>query len=257
MRYFIHLSYCGTDYRGWQRQPTAISVQEVLEDALSSLFREQLTVWGCGRTDAMVHASQYYAHVDIEKSWDFDICFLLNQGLKHDIVVHSVTPVADDANAQFDATSRTYDYYFHTKRDPFLLNFSSYYNEPSLNLEAMQKAVAMLEKYDEFRAFCKRPDRHNHTRCRVSSAFIEKKGNNYHFQISANRFLKGMIRVIVGHILEVGRGKESLEDFEKRFTSKERSEYFPVAYPQGLYLSKITYPYLNEPVTSDFFRGLF
>lgn len=257
MRYFLHLSYNGANYRGWQRQNSALGIQEILEDRLSTLFKETLVVWGCGRTDAQVHASQYFAHVDIERRWDFDAVFLINQALPHDIVVHEFIPVHDDANAQMDASSRTYDYYFHIQRDPFLCNFSTYYKEESLNLEAMEEAVALLPKYDDFHAFCKRPERHNHTRCTVTSALIEQNGNNFHFQISANRFLKGMIRVLVGHLLEIGRGNESLADFEKRFTSKERSERFPVAYPQGLYLSRIEYPFLERVPHNDFQRGLF
>lgn len=257
MRYFLHLSYNGANYRGWQRQHNSLGVQEILEECLSTLFKEKLVVWGCGRTDALVHASQFYAHVDIESSWEFDAIFLINQALPHDIVVHEFIPVHEDANAQMDAIERTYDYYFHIKRDPFLCNFSTYYKEDSLDLAAMKKAVELLPQYEDFQAFCKRPDRHNHTRCKVTSALIEQNGTNYHFQISANRFLKGMIRVIVGHLLEVGRGNETVAEFENRFISKERSERFPVAYPQGLYLSKITYPYLDKPNCSTFQRGLF
>lgn len=257
MRYFIHLSYNGSAYRGWQNQIGIVSIQQVLEDRLSKLFKREITVHGCGRTDAQVHASQFFAHVDLHETWEYDICFLLNKALPNDIVVHDVIPMHDDANAQLDASERTYDYFFHTERDTFISPFSSYYDDPHLNLEAMQKATALLSQYDDYRALCKTPDRHNHTRCRVTSAFI-KKGNRgtYHFQIVANRFLKGMIRVIVWHLLEIGRGTISVDEFEELFITKERSDNFSVAFPQGLYLSKITYPFLNEPVRTGFCRGL-
>ncbi len=259
MRYFIHLSYNGAAYKGWQRQNNVISVQEVLEDRLSQLFKKRVRVGGCGRTDAQVHASQYYAQMNIDEPWDFDICFRLNKMLPSDIVVYSITEMHYSAHALKDATERTYDYYFHTKDDPFMADFSSFYPEPHLDITAMQKAADLLSKYDDYRSFCKTPDKHNHTRCIVKSAFIEKneETGNFHFQIVGNRFLRGMIRIIVAHLLEVGRGKESLEQLERLFIEKENTVNVKVADARGLYLSKITYPFLDEPTKSGFNRGLF
>jgi len=259
MRYFIHLAYNGAAYKGWQRQIDVISVQEVLEENLSKLFKRRVRVGGCGRTDAQVHASQYYAQMDIDEPWDYDICFRLNKMLPQDIVVYSVTPMHPKANVLLDAIERTYDYYFHTKDDPFSRDFSSFYPEPDLNIEAMSNAADLLCKYEDYRAFCKTPDKHNHTRCIVKSAFIEKNEatGNFHFQIVGNRFLRGMIRIIVAHLLEIGRGNETLEELEMLFINRENTENVAVACPRGLYLSKVTYPFLNEPVNSGFNRGLF
>lgn len=259
MRYFIHLSYNGARYKGWQRQVNVISIQEVLEETLSKLFKRSVYVWGCGRTDAAVHASQYYAHVDIHETWDFDICFLLRKMLPQDIVVHSFIQVPPEANAQRDAFERTYDYFIHTTYDPFLADFSSYYPEPDLDMNAMKKAVALLCKYEDYRTFCKTPKKNNHTYCTVKSALIEKceDTGRYHFQIVGNRFLRGMIRVIVTHLLEIGRGNENPEEFEQLFIDKKRSKSIRLASPCGLYLSKIKYPYLNQPAVSSFTTGLF
>ncbi len=258
MRYFIHLSYNGARYKGWQRQIDVISVQEVLEETLSKLFKKKISVWGCGRTDAAVHASQYYAHVDIDENWDFDICFLLKKMLPQDIVVYSIREMPAEVNAQRDACERTYDYFIHTKDDPFLCDFSSFYPDPNLNMEAMSEAVALLSKYEDYRAFCKTPKKNNHTYCTIKSAFIEKceVTGKYHFQIVGDRFLRGMIRVIVTHLLEIGRGNETLEQFEQLFIGKKRSKSIRLACPCGLYLSKIKYPYLDEPAVSSFTGGL-
>ena len=202
---------------------------------------------GCGRTDAQVHASQFFFHVDIEQAWDYDLLFRINKTLPSDIAVFEIIPVKDNQHARFDATQRTYDYFIHTYKDPFLSKVSSLYLERNLNLEKMKQAVSLLTKYNDYRALCKTPDDYRTTICKVTSAqlFAESTGDRLQFQISADRFLGKMIRIIVGKLLCIGSGGLSVEEFESYFITKKTPEAFEPAYPQGLYLSKVTYPYLD------------
>jgi len=259
MRYFLHLSYNGAKYRGWQRQVNVVSVQEVLEQRLSALLKQSIALWGCGRTDAQVHASQFYAHFDVGSEVPADLLYKLNKILPADIVVFHILEMQAEAHAQFDAVERTYDYFFHTKPNAFVGDYSSYYDESGLNLKAMQEAARKLCAYTDYRAFCKTPDKHNHTLCEVKMASIESNADQtkFHFQITANRFLKGMIRIIMWHLLEIGRGNESMEEFENFFLTKQRPQILRMAYPQGLYLSKINYPYLNQTSNPAIFKALF
>ena len=245
MRYFIDISYKGTNYRGWQRQPNAVSVQEVFEERLFSLLKAEPMLWGCGRTDAMVHASQFIIHFDFDEI-PADLTDKLNMILPQDIVVNSITAMHADAHAQFDATERTYDYYFHTNKNAYIADTSSYYNEPNLNIEAMQLACKELINYSDYRAFCKTPDKHNHTICNVFNATLTDKGHgNYLFTITANRFLRGMIRIIMFNLIEVGKGRLSVDQFSKLIEGKTPPKFLKMAYPQGLFLSSIKYPYFN------------
>jgi tRNA pseudouridine38-40 synthase len=254
MRYFFHIGYHGTRYSGWQKHAGVISVQDVLEKALSQLFKTPVTVVGCGRTDAHVHASQFFFHVDIEKEWDFDLFFRLNKILPDDIAVFEIIPMQGLPHARFDAVQRAYDYFIHTYKDPFLSGFSSLYAENNLNFEAMSKAVALLPLYNDYRAFCKMPNRIDHTICNVTSAglFIDKSGDKLRFSISANRFLSKMIRIIVGRLLDIGRGVMSVDEFEHHLVTKQTPKIIIPAHPQGLYLSKVTYPYLDLPTRTTF-----
>jgi len=253
LRYFIHIGYHGTHYSGWQRHPGVLNVQEVLETALSRLLKVPVTIIGCGRTDAQVHASQFFFHMDVEKEWKFDLFFRLNKILPADIAVFDIIPMQGLPHARFDAIQRSYDYFIHTYKDPFLNGFSAYYPEKSLDIEEMQAAIALLTRYDDYKAFCKSPDRNEHTICKVSSAglLVYENGDKLHFQISANRFLGKMVRIIMGRLLDIGRGKLSVEQFEYYLANKETPPIITPAYPQGLYLSKVTYPYLDlQPHTT-------
>lgn len=254
MRYFFHIAYHGTRYCGWQKHPDGKNVQETLENALSRILKIPVNINGCGRTDALVHASQYFFHVDIEQEWDFDLFFRINKLLPDDIAVFDIIPMQGLPHARFDAIQRAYDYYIHTYKDPFLNNFSSLYHEKNLDLDKMQAAAALLPQYNDYRGLCKGPDRQDSTICYISSAalFADNNGDRLRFQISANRFLSRMVRIIVGRLLEIGRGTMSVDEFEHYLINKETPKVILPAHPQGLYLSKVTYPYLDLPASSSF-----
>ena len=254
MRYFFHIAFHGARYSGWQKHPGNRSVQDVLETALSKLLKEPVAINGCGRTDALVHASQYFFHADIEKEWGFDLFFRLNKVLPDDIAVFEIIPMQGQPHARFDAIRRTYDYFIHTYKDPFLGNFSSLYPELELDFDKMKAAVSLLPLYKDYRGLCKAPDRIGHTLCYVSSAslFIDNNADRLRFQITANRFLSKMVRIIVGRLLEIGRGEMSVDEFEHYLINKETPKIIIPAYPQGLYLSKVTYPFLDIPQGTAF-----
>lgn len=243
----MHIAYKGTKYFGWQRQPDKLSVQEIIEDCLARIFKKPVTIYGCGRTDAGVHASQYFFHMDIEKPWNFDLFFRLNRILPDDISLLDIIPVNEEKHARHDAVQRAYDYFIHTYKDPFLSENSSLYLRKSFRLDEMKKAVALLPKYDDYRAFCKSPDKNEHTICRVSSAslYINSNGDRIRFSISANRFLGRMIRILSRKLIEIGDGVLSVDEFENHLISKEIPAKILPAHPQGLYLSKITYPFMD------------
>jgi tRNA pseudouridine38-40 synthase len=254
MRYFFHIGFNGYQYRGWQRQPLALNVQQVFETTLSRILKMPISVMGCGRTDAQVHASQFFFHVDIEREWDYDLVFRINKLLPADMAVFEIVEVKDNQHARFDAIQRTYDYFIHTHKDPFLGQLSSLYLGKDLNIEKMKEAVALLTIYNDYRAFCKRPNDHRTTICQVSSATLssDASGDRIRFQISADRFLGKMIRIIMGKLLVIGRGKLSVDEFESYLITKQTPAVFEPAHPQGLYLSKVTYPYLDLPPRIEF-----
>lgn len=235
-------------------QSGVLSVQEVIEKNLSQVFKKPIYVVGCGRTDAQVHASQYFLHFENKEPWDFDLIFRLNKMLPPDISVFDLIPVGKDKHARFGAIKRTYDYYIHTYKDPFLRNISTLYTEHPLDSEKMAKAVALLTKYDDYAAFCKTPDAHSTTLCKVSHAalFATKDGGRIRFQISSNRFLRGMIRIIVGKLLQIGSNQMTLEEFEGFLIHKITPPEFDVAHPQGLFLSEVQYSFIDITPRSSF-----
>jgi tRNA pseudouridine38-40 synthase len=253
LKYFFHIAYHGFQYRGWQRQQGVCSVQEVLEDALEKVLKEKLTVFGCGRTDAQVSASQYFFHIETLQTWDYDLVFRLNKVLPQDIAIFEIIPVDDKAHARYSVKERTYDYFIHTYKDPFLAEMSSMYLLKDLDFEKMKAAVALLTRYDNFYAFCKSPEKHNHTICKVSRAelYRDANGDRLRLQISANRFLKSMIRMLMGMILEIGKGTCTVEEFEESLRTQRVTKIIVPAHPQGLYLSGVKYDFLNrEPRTA-------
>jgi tRNA pseudouridine38-40 synthase len=258
MRYFFHIGYHGSRYNGWQKHPGANTVQQVLETALNKLLKVPVALVGCGRTDALVHASQYFFHTDIEKEWDFDLFFRLNKVLPDDIAVFEIIPMQGQPHARFDAVKRTYDYFIHFYKDPFLSNFSSFYPIGGLDIDKMKAAAGLLPNYKDYRGLCKAPDRIEHTICYVSDAdlFMDINGDRLRFQITANRFLSKMVRIIVGRLLEIGRGLMSVDEFEHYLINKQTPKVIIPAYPQGLYLSKVTYPYLDIPAATTFLKPL-
>lgn len=213
-----------------------------------------VVIKGCGRTDAQVHAAQYFFHVDLEEKYDFDLLNRLNRNLPPDIALFDMIPVHASAHARFDAVQRTYDYFLHRNKDPFLTGNSAYYPDLDLDLEKIRAAVALLTQYEDYYAFCKSPNKYEHTICRLtrSNMWVNKGGDRLRFQFSANRFLTGMIRIIVGRLLEVGVGDMRLAEFEGHLRDKQTPTNIAGAYPQGLYLSKIVYPYLDMPLRTEF-----
>lgn len=258
MRYFVHIGYHGTNYSGWQIHPGVLNVQEVLQNALSKILKTPIAIFGCGRTDAQVHASQFFFHMDVDKEWKFDLLFRLNKLLPADIAIFDIIPMEGLPHARFDAVQRTYDYFIHNYKDPFLSKFSSFYTYKNLDIVQMKAAVALLPLYNDYRGFCKGPDRNEHTICNINSAslHINAGEDKIRFQISANRFLSKMVRIIVGRLLEIGKGKLSIDEFEHYLINKTTPPIITPAYPQGLYLSKITYPYLDIPARTHFTKML-
>lgn len=250
-RYFIFFSYNGTNYHGWQNQCNACSVQSVLEEKMSLLFRTPIELTAAGRTDAGVHALLMVAHFDaINIPFTLpQLIFKLNQMLPSDIAVQKILPVVKNAHARFDAILRTYQYKIHTYKNPFLKNLS-YYLYGNLDLDSMNKACALLLEYNDFASFCKMHEDIKNTLCKIQSAEW-KKINSYEiiFEITANRFLRNMVRAIVGTMIELGQNKITLEQFKSIIESKNRSKAKHSAPACGLYLIDIVYPpelFLND-----------
>ncbi len=247
MKYFLHLSYKGTHYRGWQRQENVISIQEALEQNLSKMLGYSLPCIGCGRTDAGVHASQYFCHITLKDPLTYDPVFRINKMLPNDIVVHEFLEMPKEAHTQYDALERTYTYRIHGKPNPFIDDLSTYVPLDAIDIEKLRLAASYLKGTHDFRAFCKQPDVYKTTDCRISKVTITYLPQQFIFTITANRFLRGMVRLIVGNLLEIGNGKLTIEQFRSALDHQQPLPYFRMAYPQGLYLSKVSYPYLDIP----------
>lgn len=245
MRYFIHLAYKGTPYHGWQIQPNAISIQETLNKAFSVLLQSAITITGAGRTDTGVHAKEMFAHFDFETSLDVpSLVHKLNSFLPKDIVIYNIIPVHDDAHSRFDATSRTYEYHIHQFKNPFLDELSWYFHQ-HLDVDAMNEAAKLLFNYTDFECFSKVNTDVNTFDCTIFEAHWTQEKERLIFTISANRFLRNMVRSIVGTLINVGLHKITLEDFTKIIASKSREKAGFSVPAHGLYLTKIEYDYLN------------
>lgn len=243
-RYFIHLAYHGGAYCGWQVQPGSPTVQGALNNALSVLLQKPIETVGCGRTDTGVHASSYYAHFDVADALDPAwLVFKLNGILPKDVAVYEVLPVDSAHHARFSATLRSYTYRLHTRKDPFLEGLSVF-SHYELDLDLMNRAGDLLVTTHDFAAFCKTGSDQKTTVCEVTQCVWQADGYSVHLQISADRFLRNMVRSIVGTMIDLGRGKISFEDFEAIVHSKSRSRAGTSAPAHGLYLSAIRYPFL-------------
>ncbi|GJH40871.1 tRNA pseudouridine synthase A [Capnocytophaga sp. HP1101] len=241
MRYFIELSFFGKNYYGWQLQPKAISVQEVLQKALSTILRTAITVVGAGRTDSGVHASQMYAHFDVEEELPANLIHRLNAFLPDDIAVHHIYEVKANAHARFDALKRTYQYHISTEKDPFAYEFAMAFRH-RLNVAIMNEAAQILFDYTDFQCFSKTHTDVKTYNCKIYEAHWEKVGNQLIFTITADRFLRNMVRAIVGTLIDVGLQKLSLTDFEDIILSKSRSKAGASVPACGLFLTHIEYP---------------
>ena len=241
MRYFIELSYDGTPFVGWQRQSKGNSVQSCLEDALSILFRKPLNTVGAGRTDAGVHAYQLFAHVDLDEQFDQDLTLRLNKLLPKEIAVHNIFSVNQDAHARYDAVSRSYRYQITKEKNPFLQK-RSYQFAKQLDLDLMNQAAKILIFNKDFKCFSKSKTDVKTYICNIHHAYWQQNASELVFFIQANRFLRNMVRAIVGTLIEVGLGKISISDFEGILASRDRSQAGYSVPAHGLYLEKVSYP---------------
>lgn len=242
MRFFIVLSYDGTRYHGWQIQPNGTSVQGELDRGLSLLLRAEVHTTGAGRTDAGVHARMMVAHFDYEETIDCtQLAYKLNRLLPCDIAVKEVRPVASEMHARFSATSRTYHYYIHTAKSPFARHYSCAIHY-KLDFNLMNEAAALLLQHNDFGAFCKSGADVKTTLCNVTRAeWINTGSDSWMFVITANRFLRNMVRAVVGTLIEVGRGRMTIADFRRVIDGKRRTEAGESMPGHALFLEEITY----------------
>ena len=255
-RYFITFSYDGTNYHGWQIQPNANTVQQELQRALSLVLRKDIEVVGAGRTDTGVHARKMAAHFD----WDSPVTdvekdsasgflpmeykqlvYRLNRVLPRDISVLDVFPVSPDMHARFSATSRTYHYYIHTHKNPFERHYSLEIHYP-LDFEMMNKAAKLFLEHNDYAAFCKAGGDNKTTICHVTKArWIQVSPTSWYFEITANRFLRNMVRAVVGTLIDLGRGKISMEQFQEILNKGTRSDAGESMPGNALFLEDVSY----------------
>lgn len=246
-RYFVHLAYKGTQYHGWQFQPNAITIQETLNKAFQTILREEINLVGAGRTDTGVHASNYYAHFDLHKSEISDtdkLVFKLNSILPNDIVIHKINVVDKDFHARFDATERIYKYYISQNKNIFQNDYCwQLYSK--LDVEKMNAATKLLFKHNDFTSFSKLHTDVKTNNCTIKTAGWSIEKEFLVFTISADRFLRNMVRSIVGTLIEVGLNKMSIEQFNKVIQKKDRNAAGASVPAKGLFLTGITYTRQN------------
>ena len=242
MRYFIWFGYDGTAYHGWQVQPNGVTVQSELQRCLSLLLREEVTVTGAGRTDTGVHARRMAAHFDTEQDFDTQLLVHKLNGLLHqDIGIYAIEPVSPDMHARFSATARTYHYYVHTHKNPFIRQYSLELHY-QLDYALMNVAGRILTEYEDFGAFCKAGSDVKTTLCKVTHAqWHQTSDTTWYFEITANRFLRNMVRAVVGTLIEVGRGRMTLDDFRKVIEGKKRTQAGESMPAKALFLVSVEY----------------
>jgi len=245
VRYFIKLSFLGTNYHGWQKQGNSVSVQSVLTEALSVILKEKIKVTGAGRTDTGVHAREFFAHFETELSMDHDkqryLINHMNGYLPDDIAIQSVFEVSPDAHARFSAISRTYQYIITSEKNPFLIN-RAYQYSGTLDIDLMNKGAEIIKYGSDFTSFTKLPSETKTNICRVTHARWSQTGEQLVFTITADRFLRNMVRAIVGTLIDLGRGKSDLDSLRFIIESKNRSAAGMSVPACGLYLTSIIYP---------------
>ena len=249
MRYFLRLSYDGTDFQGWQRQiNTRNSIQELVEESISRILKEKITVTACGRTDAGVHARVFYIHFNYHAALESRFIKLLNYNLPDSIVAMRIHAVHDKAHARFDASSRSYKYYLHYTKNPFLARFSTNMEIESPDLDKIRQGLHFFKTMTNFRYVCRTPDRMNTTICdlREAEVFTWMHGRGLIFHFTADRFLKSMVRIMTSRLLDLGIGKISFQQFSDINSGNIEVPNLSMAPPQGLHLWEINYPYIDE-----------
>ena len=244
MRYFLKISYKGTNYHGWQVQPNAITIQQVINEKLSLILGAEIYCIGCGRTDTGVHAKVFYLHFDSSKAFSGDLIYRLNAFLPKDIAAQEIYSVDEDASARWSATERSYTYIISQKKDPFVIDYAAqiFYE---LDIDKMNEAAQLLLQYQEFEGLSKINEQEKHHLCDVRFAKwhkLEGEESKLIFTITANRFLRGMVRIVVGSLLEIGRGKKDINWLRDVIESKDCRKAGSAAPAEGLYLSEVKYP---------------
>ena len=247
-RYFAEIAFLGTDFYGWQTQPNETNIQDTISDSLQQILQQSnLKIVGCGRTDTGVHASQFYFHfdcevplIDIEK-----LVYKLNRILPASIAVKRIIDVDENLHARFDAASRTYQYHVNYYKDPFL-SLVSWQHNRSLKVDKMNDAASLLLQYSDFSAFSKTGGDNRTSQCKISQAHWQENGNRLLFTITADRFLRNMVRAIVGTLIEVGLDNLEIEDFKKIIESGSRSQAGTSVPAKGLFLTAVKYKEIND-----------
>ncbi len=245
MRYFVELSYNGTNYCGWQIQPHDMSIQQKIEESISTILRHKTSVVGCGRTDSGVHASKYFLHFDHPTPLPDNFMSRINKVLPADIAFHKLKPVSDEAHTRFDATLRAYEYHLSFRKNPFHQQTRYYFPQwEKLNMDKMHKAAALLPEYSAFYTFCKSNTDVKTMNCTIMDSrwVMHPDGQGMTYHVAANRFLRGMVRLIVGMCLNVGMNKLKLDTVRKALDQQERLTKSLSAPPHGLFLTKVEYP---------------
>ena len=250
LRYFIELSYNGSEYHGWQSQPNAITIQQTIENSLQLVLKnKQLKIVGAGRTDTGVHALQMYAHFDFDQNFDAnDLIFKLNSFLDKNIVINNVIRVHNKAHARFDATLREYKYFLTTKKDVFSSD-TKYHFTKKLDFDQISKAIEIIKQNTNFKSFCRSRTDVTNYKCSIANFEYEVKKTEIIFTISANRFLRNMVRAIIGTILEVGLHKISTDKLKEIINKSDRIHAGPSVPAHGLFLTRVEYPkniFVNE-----------
>ncbi len=244
-RYFIHLAYLGHQFHGWQIQDNAPTVQQFVNEGLNTLLQTEINVTGCGRTDTGVHARNFYAHFDLENELSeeerINLCFKLNRFLPKEIAIYKIKEVPERAHARFDAKARTYKYFISRRKDPFLEDFS-YYLYGDLDVDLMNEAAKEMMSYIDFTSFSKLHTQTKTNNCKVSHAHWEEDGHQLIFTVKADRFLRNMVRAMVGTLLDVGQHKISIEEFKKIIEGKNRSDAGYSVPAKALFLEEVDYP---------------
>lgn len=242
MRYFFQISYRGTNYNGWQSQPNATGIQQIVEKVMTTVLQEKIAIIASGRTDTGVHCVKQYFHCDIEKTFNKDrLIIQLNSYLPKDIAIHDIFKVAPEANARFDAFERTYEYHITRIKDPLKTGLAFHYFK-EVDLPTMNKAGALITGTHDFQCFSKVHTDVNHFICELKEVHWNQKKDSLVFTITGNRFLRGMVRAIVGTLLDVGSGKISMKEFQEILKSKDRKKAGMNAPPEGLFLMEVKYP---------------